>query len=1010
MDSAKGQTWPALIRHVPKSDLDYDVPYTNGLEMTLLIGRTSADDPDSAIDAGPGTPMLAAGVAAEISTSLMRLPLVVPSRIIGRQADMRKIQLFLEQAACDGRALVVRGAPGMGKSALLNEGVEMARAAGTRVIRVMPASTDSDIAFLSLSQLLLPLWEEMSRLDPIHSHTLRAALGLRDGDASTCLTVASATLLLLKVLATERPLLMAIDDAQWLDHSTAVVLNLLARRVEGSGIGVLVAERPGHENAFESRGLPDCDLQPLDDLAADGLIRACHPGLSDQVRRRLLHESKGNPLALMELPSCLTDVQRRGSRPLPATLPLSPRLLRIYGARLRMLPAECSRILLLVSYEGTGDLRSVLRAAGGQDKIQDLVPAEREGLVRIDLEPSRIFFRHPLVRSAVVEGSTVDERRWALLALAEQFADQPDRRADLLAHAAVEPDENVAALLESSAYRELNNGYVQECISALLRSAELSPDRSASSRRLAAAAYVEGNRAGDRATAVHLLAESRRADPHGPTGLHFASTEAFLMLNGEGDAEAAFHILTEAIAQAVERQDRNRDALVAALNTLSFVCSLSGRRDFWESLHDITSQMQDCPSGTFSSVLALGHPQVAELADLERSIRGLVNFRTVDEVIGLGAAALSVDRASGCRVALSRIATTCKMGGDQANAVMAFQILGMDNFFAGEWDETAKHAAEGAHLLGRGRLGALAWQFSYQGALVAAGRGDLKMCRELTDEILTWASPRKAKQAVAAAHHARLLADLGQGDFEGAYAHASAISPAGALGCPVAPSVWVALDLVESAMRTGRTTEAAAHVTLLRKSGIANISERASLLVKAAEALAAPDGGGRDCFEAALCLPGVGRWPFELARVQLAYGERLRRARASSAAKAVLTSALETFQRLRAEPWIARAASELRAAGYAEGDNPKSADLGALTAQERQVALLAATGLTNKQIADRLFISPRTVGAHLYRVFPKLGIASRAALRDALRGSSQHAEVTSPAIGLPAEEPGYRAR
>ena len=241
----------------------------------------------------------------------------------------------------------------------------------------------------------------------------------------------------------------------------------------------------------------------------------------------------------------------------------------------------------------------------------------------------------------------------------------------------------------------------------------------------------------------------------------------------------------------------------------------------------------------------------------------------------------------------------------------------------------------------------------------------------------------------------RVLAALGQGDFEDAYQHAAAISPPGVLA-PYAPlALWVAMDLVEAAVRTGRNAEATAHVRAVRDAGIAVLSPRLGLLGAAAEAIAAPDDLAPGLFENALAIPGADRFPFELGRVRLCYGERLRRARATTESRAQLAGALEIFERLAANPWAARTASQLRAAGRAD-PRPGLRERDPLTPQEREIAMLAAAGLSNKQIGQRLFLSHRTVGAHLYQIFPKLGVTSRAALRDALADLPEPDEPGSP--------------
>ena len=269
------------------------------------------------------------------------------------------------------------------------------------------------------------------------------------------------------------------------------------------------------------------------------------------------------------------------------------------------------------------------------------------------------------------------------------------------------------------------------------------------------------------------------------------------------------------------------------------------------------------------------------------------------------------------------------------------------------------------------------------GFLVAAARGDYDAVRELTGQMIRWALPRGIVQPQLAAHHAGSLAALGRGDFEEAYQEAAAISPPGILASHVPYALRVPMDLVEAAVRTGRHQEAAAHVAAMRQAGLGRISPRLAMLTNASAALTAPAGQASQLYAAALAVPGADRWPFERARVQLACGEHLRRVRATCEARTHLSAALGTFEALGARPWALRAGHELRATGLAAA-RAESQRAVMLTAQEHQVATLAAAGLTNKQIGERLYLSHRTVAAHLYQIFPRLGITSRAALRDAL--------------------------
>jgi DNA-binding CsgD family transcriptional regulator len=267
----------------------------------------------------------------------------------------------------------------------------------------------------------------------------------------------------------------------------------------------------------------------------------------------------------------------------------------------------------------------------------------------------------------------------------------------------------------------------------------------------------------------------------------------------------------------------------------------------------------------------------------------------------------------------------------------------------------------------------LAWPGIFLRALLAAARGDDDTVSSLADQMIAWSVPRGVQVVHMYASHARTLAALGRADFEAAFNHASAISPAGTLAPFVPHALWLIMDLVEAASRSGRTAEAQAHVTAVAAAGVAGLSPRLGLIAGGAAAVAATDHACRDLFDAALAIPGA----------DLSYGERLRRMKATTEARAHLVTAQETFTRLGARPWATRASNELRATGLTIG---QATALGpaSLTPQQRQIAELAATGLTNKQIGERLYLSPRTVATHLHQLFPKLGVTTRAALRDAL--------------------------
>ena len=607
--------------------------------------------------------------------------------------------------------------------------------------------------------------------------------------------------------------------------------------------------------------------------------------------------------------------------------------------------------------------------------------------MRVDDRTGRLVFRHPLTRSAIVELSTSGERRRAHRALAAQLADQPERRAWHLGEAAVEPDEQIAGLLEETAQRTLRRADAVGAVSALLRAAELSPARADRSRRLAQAAAVGAAFSLETDTVSQLLSNAGEASPESATYLLTAVAAAFVLLNGDGDVITAHRLLTQAIEDQA-RPDRISDTGVfEAVSGLFLMCRLGGRPELWMSFHAaISGFAPDVPKDLYLLGQTCADPvrtAAGVLPLVDAAIAGLRSETDHLRILTISSTAHFTDRQPGCREALWRVVREGRRGSGVAPLITALDHLGLDAWLAGQWDQAQELADEGLELSLAHGYPLLTWAFRYRQALIAAACGAYDGAHTLTDEMLRWAAPRRIGQAGLAAHHVGSVAALGRGDFEDAYQHATAISPAGVLASHVPLALWVLMDLVEAAVRTGRHTEAAAHVTAMRDAGIAAISPRLALLAAGSEAIATPDGNGLGLFEEALAIPGVDRFPFDLARVQFLYGERLRRARSTKESRPHLAAALEIFERLGARPWASRAARELQATGQTNAcaDQPAR---DSLTPQERQIAMLAAAGLSNKEIGQRLFLSHRTVGAHLYQIFPKLGITTRAALRDAL--------------------------
>ena len=909
--------------------------------------------------------------------------------LAGRHVDLAVVGAFLDEARTAGAALMLTGEPGVGKTALLDAVQATAAGAGVQVLRAAGVQFEADVGFSGLNQVLLPLTEELAGLSPTDADVLNVALGLMAGSPADRLVVANAALALLRQAAAVRPLLVILDDVPWLDRASSVVLGFVARRLPGSHVGFLAAARTGAPTCFDDGGLPEHKVRPLDDTAATSLISARFPELAPVVRRRLVAEAQGNPLALLELPLALSGPQRRALAALPRILPLSGRLQALFTSRAAGLPAPTRQLLLLALLEGSGDL-TVLQAATGPRGIGDLAPAERAGLVQVEQSTGRLAFSHPLIRSAVLELSVSEDLRRAHRVLAAHFEGQPERRAWHLAHATLGPDEDVAGLLEQAARASMRRGDAAEAVTALLRAAQLSPRGGDRGSLLAEAACVTATVTGDLPRARRLLAEARQAAPDLDRSLHASVADAHLLLNSDGDIDTVHGRLLDAIKKNAEPHQAHDPAVMSWLHTMIAVCSFGGRPELWRPLEEISASISPrLPADLQLLIRTYADPVRSAgpvLGQLDAAISGLSAEPDQWRVLIIGSAAAHTDRLAGCREALRRVVTDGRAGTAVLPVITALTLLAHDAFTAGRWADAQRLAGECLEVAQAHGYPLRAWMGHELQALLAAARGDAGTARELTGQMVRWALPRRVVQAQLAAHHAAALAALGRGDFEEAYTEAAAISPPGTFRSHVPYALRVPMDLVEAAIRTGRHDEAAAHVAAMHQAGLARISPRLAMLACASAALTSPADRAGVLFAQALAVPGAGRWPFELARVRLAYGEHLRRARATADARTQLGAALAAFEALGAEPWAIRAGHELSATGLptarADGHRPA-----ALTAQERQVATLAAAGLTNKQIGERLYLSHRTVAAHLYQIFPRLGITSRAALRDALGGS-----------------------
>lgn len=925
----------------------------------------------------PAHPEPAAHAAAPF---LPRAGARLPGGLIGREREMEALVAFAARSATEGGAIHLTGDAGVGKTALLDEFA--ARIAGERDVLVLQAAGiefETELSFGGLHQLVLPVVHTLGRLGESQQGALDTALGMGAGDPPTDLMLTGALAQWMRSLSDDRPVVAIFDDFQWADAATARVLNLLARRLRGSRAGLVVAERAEDAAALGRTGLDRLIVGPLSPPDAHALSVAYAPDLHPAVRRQVIELAGGNPLALIELPRRLSAGQISGAESVPDAIPMTERLQRLFAEQVEGLASATRELLLLAALDSRGTAFGVLvRGAAAA-----LAAAEASGLVTFDPARQHLQFRHPLTRAAIVELSTAEERRAAHALLAGASVDAYDRalhRGD----AALGFDDDVARELDAAAVAALQRGDVVRSSTIMVRAAELTLDPPARARRLAEAAYLGSHVAGTLASAHAMLHRARLANPDAASTLHSATAAASHLANRDGGVDAAHRMLMAAL-EATPPDQLDGRALEAAATTLQFICTFAGRHELWVSLEAFMRRYgARLPRPLVLAARTFGDPARAtpdDLAELDRLVDEVASGAHPLDVMQVTIAGHYVDRMP--RAAVERAVEESRAGGALATGASGMIMLAVDDYFAGRWDTAAALAEECVAVCEDHRLRAIQCGAINPRLLVAAGRGDRAYLEAAYTRMQSWAMPRGARAVTTFLANIDGLLALGEGRFSDACAAYARIAEPGSFPPHEQVTMWNVLDVVEALVGAGRDDDARRHVAAARAMGLDRISDRLRFSCDAADALVARSDEAAGVFGEVLRDPEAHRWPFFLARVELAFGDRLRREREARLARPHLEHAAELFAQLDAVPWAARATAALRATGRTRRRGaPYSTQQ--LTPQESEVAELAAAGLTNKEIAERLHLSARTVSGHLYRLFPKLGVTNRASLRDAL--------------------------
>ncbi|MEN3282709.1 MAG: hypothetical protein V7607_3849 [Solirubrobacteraceae bacterium] len=911
----------------------------------------------------------------------------------GRRSECETLERLLEAVhASESRPLVVRGEPGVGKTALLDHLRE--RATGCRVARAAGVQSEMELAFAGLHQLCAPMLDRLDRLPRPQRDALRTAFGLRSGDAPERFVVGLAVLNLLAEAAEERPLVCLIDDAQWLDRASAQTLAFVARRLMAESVALVFAVR---EPSEELLGLPELVVEGLGSEDARALLASVIRGpLDEHVRDRIVAETRGNPLALLELPQGLTPGELAGGFGLPDSLPLPGRIEESFRRRIDTLPAESQLLLLVAAAEPVGEPVLVWRAAEqlgiGLDAAK---PADRAQLLQLG---ARVRFRHPLVRSAVYRAASPQERQSVHRALADATDPEvdPDRRAWHRAHATPGPDEDVACELERSAGRAQGRGGMAAAAAFLERATELTPEPARQAPRALAAAQAK-HLAGAPGAALGLLATAQ-AGPLDELQRARADLLRAQIAAASNRGRDAPPLLLQA-AQQLEPLDvaLARETYLELLTAALFAGALASGGGLLEAAKAARaapppSQAPRAPDLLLDGLaLLMTEGYAAGAPTLKRALSA---FLGDDIYIEEGLrwlwlacmAAMDLWDDEAWHLLSTRFAQFTRDAGALAVLPIALTSRVGILVYAGEVDLAAS-VIEEVDAVGKAVGSEIG---PYAALALVAWQGREAEADELIDASMDEVVKRGEGIGLGVIHWTRAFLHNCAGRYEEALAEAEQTSD---YPGTLLYARWGLVELVEAAARSGNADRAADALRRLCETTRPSGTDWALGIEARSRALVSEGQAAEHLYREAIDRLGRTRIRVELARSHLLYGEWLRRRGRTLDAREQLRTAHEMFMAMGIGALDQRAARELLATGEAAGG--QTADTcEQLTAQEAHIARLARDGLSNPEIGARLFISPRTVEYHLRKVFTKVGISSRKQLREAL-ANGPHAALSA---------------
>ena len=894
--------------------------------------------------------------------------------LVGRERQLQRIDNVLEGIHASGAALLIEGAPGIGKSALLRAAADRAETRGFSVLTARGVQSEADLPFAALHQLLQPLRARWDELPARQRAALRDAL--EDTAAGETYILGLAVLELLSRVAEARPLVVLIDDAQWIDPGSATVLSFVARRITADPIVAFAALRTGYSTRLMSAGLEVMTPDPLPDVAGRALLDRLHVALRDTVASEVLRVAGGNPLALIELPPTIVA---HPAGAIPPLTPLSQRLERSFAARVEDLPPPTRSVLLAAAADDRDDAEEILLAAELLDpatSASDLGPAVDAGM--ITLQESTVQFRHPLVRSAIYQAAGVARQLQAHRALGEVVQDA-ERRAWHRCAGAVTPDEDIAEAMARVAESAYRRGVQDTAVTAWERSAGITPSDSVRSERYVQAAETAAELGQhDRA---RLLLE--RADP---AQLDLPGRARAVLVGDrlEPDPGTNAGRIQSLVALAGELIDDGAVSLAVRLllSAASHAWAANPGTAAVEELVRMTSRLPfDDDDPVMLTIRGFASPGDFGILIRERAAR--IDADALDEAsTGLVMSVYLVGADPVLLALVTRVVDNTRAAGRFAALPFVLAVQAWYAIALARWP-LAVTAADEARRVAH-ETGQALWEAAAIDAqtMIAALRGEFEESQRLAARAEAMSLPLRLTPVLCGLQLCRGVAALAAARYETAYVELRRLfDPSDVCFHPV-QSTWGIGDFAEAAAHTGRVEEARVLIAgLLPPNGRA-VSPWGEMALQYARPLLAADDPVDALFDEALNSTLVA-WPTYHARLLLEYGSRLRRNRRVADARVPLRRAHEAFENLGLPSWADRAGAELRAAGE-DSASVSHQSWGALSPQELQIAQMAAEGYSNREIAERLYLSTRTVDSHLYRVFPKLGITSRNRLRAAL--------------------------